>query len=94
MDDALFAVADGHIVFDFEILHALDETTLNISGLGSIADLKAVGETEIECRGNCQIIHLGVECGVHHRHFNDFVEDDVVEGADRGVVVGHVVIHR
>ena len=32
LDDALFAVSDGHIVFNLEILHALDETTLDISG--------------------------------------------------------------
>ena len=79
LNDAALVVAHRHVVLNLQILHALDESALDISCGRGVAHLETIRKTKVERGGNGQIIHLGMQCRINEFNADNCIQNHVVE---------------
>ena len=78
LHDFAHVVANGAVVFDFQVLEALNQPTLNISGLRRVANLKTVCKTKVQSGWNGKIVHLGMVLNTDGNNFDNGVQNYIV----------------
>ena len=79
LNDAALVVAHRHVVLNLQILHALDESALDISSGRGVAHLESIRQAKVERGGNGQIIHLGMQCRINEFNADNCIQNHVVE---------------